>query len=264
MRSMPQHQYSKQYLEYSNEYQEYIAIRDMCKMMIALHEEDFDAAVDAWKKHEGPHYRLVRQAISMFNIFLVRKDQDPAEWARGYDASAGAEDESVRAMCRMTIALHQQDEDRAIDIWGSYPNARLAIETIGWLTLYLVRDGQDPLEWARGYESYAAQQAGCRPSLSDEKAEMLDRDVIRNDQPEESVGSVMNTTTCHYCEQPPAIRLWLDRESFEELNGPQRGPEAEKMFSASFFACTTHKMSLVRALGQMAKSTEVVRGEELA
>jgi hypothetical protein len=251
---MPQYEYSKQYLEYSNEYQEYIAIRDMCKMMIALHEEDFDAAADAWKQHEGPHYRLVRQAINMFNIFLVGKDQDPAEWARGYDAYAGAEDVSVRAMCRMTIALHQQDEDMAIDIWGTYPHIRLANETIGWLTIYLVRDGQDPLEWARGYEAYAAEQAGCRPSLSEENGTAMAT---------ESVESVMNTTTCHHCEQPAAIRLWLDRESFEELNGPQRGPEAEKKFSASFFACTTHKMSLVRALGQMAKSTSVVRGEEL-
>ena len=253
---MPQYQYSKQYLEYSNEYQEYIAIRDMCKMMIALHEEDFDAAADAWKQHEGPHYRLVRQAINMFSIFLVHKNQDPAEWARGYDASAGTEDESVRAMCRMMIALHQQDDDMAIDIWGTYPHVSLAMEAIEGLTVYLVRDGQDPLEWARGFEAYAAEQAGCRPSLSEEKAEILDRNVIRNDQPE--------GTTCHYCEQPSAIRFWLDRESFEELNGPQRGPEAEKMFSASFFACTAHKMSLIRALGQMAKSTEVVRGEELA
>ncbi len=166
---MPEYHYSKEYLEYSSEYQEYIAVRDMCKMMIALHEEDFDSAVDTWKKHEGPHYRLVQQAVRMFNIFLANKDQDPAEWARGYEAYAGAEDVSVRAMCRMTVALHQEDDDMALDVWNEYPHVRLATEAIGWLTTYLVRDGQNPVEWARGYEAYAAEQVGCRPSLSERK-----------------------------------------------------------------------------------------------
>jgi len=67
----------------------------------------------------------------MFSIFLVAKDEDPAEWARGYEAYAGAENVSVRAMCGMTVALHQEDDDMALDVWNEYTHARLATEAIG-------------------------------------------------------------------------------------------------------------------------------------
>jgi hypothetical protein len=194
---MPQYQPSKEYLKYSSEYQEYLAVRDMCRMMIALHEEDFDSAVDVWKKHEGPHYRLVLVAISTFIPYLVGKDQDPAEWARGYDAYAGAQDVSVRDMCRMTIALHQEDYDMALDIWNEHEgqHVRLATEAIGWVTTYLLRDGRDPVEWARGYEAYEAKQAGCQPSLTEEKAKMVEVNEIRNDQPEGFIPLAIAATT---------------------------------------------------------------------
>jgi hypothetical protein len=69
--------------------------------------------------------------------------------------------------------------------------------------------------------------------------------------------------TCYDCDRLPVLRLWLDRESFEKLHGQQLDLETEKLLSSSFFTCEEHKMSLVRALGQMAKSTEVIRGEDL-
>jgi hypothetical protein len=69
--------------------------------------------------------------------------------------------------------------------------------------------------------------------------------------------------TCYDCDRLPVLRLWLDRESFEKLHGQQLDPETEKLLSSSFFTCKEHKMSLVRALGRMAESTEVIRLEEL-
>jgi hypothetical protein len=170
---MPQYEYSKEYMEYTWQYREYLAVRDMCRMIIALHQEDFDTAAEVWNKHEGPHYRLTTHSINAFISYLAHNGQDPAEWARGYSAHMGSQNAAARDMCRMMIALYQEDDDTALSVWNEYDGTRdhirLAMQAMDALIAYYMRDGKDPAEWARGYEAFAAGQAGTQPSLTEEK-----------------------------------------------------------------------------------------------
>ena len=196
---MAEYQYSKEFLQYTREYQLYLAVRDMCTIMVALHREEYDRVAEAWKRHEGPHFHLTIQAINAFMDYLVRNGQDPAAWARDYDAYAGGEDISVRDMCRMMVALHRNDSNAAADVWNEHEGLhfKLATEAIHALRGYLMRDGQDPIEWARGYEAYAAEQAGCQPSLGGEKRAVAGDYLVRNDEPEGLTARAIEATTAN-------------------------------------------------------------------
>jgi len=198
--TMPQYQYSKKYLEYSSEYQTYIAIRDMCRLMIAICHEDFAAEADVWNKHEGPHYRLTAQSILSLIIYLKRTGQDPSEWARGYTVHAGSEDIQARDMSRMMIALHQEDDDTALNVWNEYVNENrahpsLAMQALVALIGYYERDGKDPIEWARGYEAYAAEIAGTQSSLSEKTSDSSEQNIINYDEPEGLIALAIAATT---------------------------------------------------------------------
>jgi hypothetical protein len=195
--TMPDYQYSQEFLQYTKEYQHYLAVRDMCTIMVALHRQDYEMAANTWNRHEGPHARLTITAISWFIDYLMSKGQDPAAWARDYDAHAGSEDISVRDMCRMMIALHHDDSDAAVDVWNEHegPHFKLATEAITGLRIYLVRNGQDPIEWASSFEAYGATQAGCQPSLGGEKRPIGENHLIRNTQQESLTDSAIAATT---------------------------------------------------------------------
>jgi hypothetical protein len=160
MKAMEQYEYSQEYLSCIWEYQEYLAVRGMCRLMIALHQQDYDVAADVWNKHEGPHYNLTRHAISALISYLVHNGKDPSEWALGYKEWAGSDDLVARDMCRIMIALSQEDYDAALDTWNNHEgrDLQIAMKATTLLTLHYERDGQDPIEWARGYEGFAAKQ----------------------------------------------------------------------------------------------------------
>jgi hypothetical protein len=170
---MPQYEYSKEYMGYTLEYREYLAVRDMCRMIIALYQQDFDTAAKVWNNHEGPHYKLTTHSISAFRSHLARNGNDPVEWARDYSAYMGSQDTAARDMCRMMIALYQDDYDAALGVWNEYDGTRdhirLAMQAIDGLIAFYIHNGQDPADWARGYEAFAAGQAGTQPSLTEGK-----------------------------------------------------------------------------------------------
>jgi hypothetical protein len=200
MVAMPQYQYSKKYLEYSLEYRAYITIRDMCRLMIAICREDFDAAADVWNKHEGPHYLLTAQSIQSLIIYLEKNGQDPSEWARGYTVHAGSEDIPARDMSRMMIALHQEDDDTAINVWSEYVNEHrahysLAMQALEALISFCGRDGQDPVGWARGHEAYAAEEAGTESSLTEKTPDVSEQNIINYDEPEGLIVLAIAATT---------------------------------------------------------------------
>jgi hypothetical protein len=196
---MPQYEYSNEYTEYTREYREYVAVRDMCRMMIALYQEDFGTAATVWNKHEGPHYNLTRHSIIVFTNHLERNGNDPVEWARGYSASVGSQDTVDRDMCRMMIALCQEDYDSAISVWNEYEGTRdhirLAMLAMNVFIADYMRDGKDPAEWARGYEAYAAGQAGTEPSLTEETSDVSEQNIINYNEPEELIALAIAATT---------------------------------------------------------------------
>lgn len=181
---MQEYEFSDQHPGFSEEYQDYLAVRDMCRMMIALHQRDYDAAADIWKKHQGPHYHLTRHAMNWLISHFVRNGQNPAGWARGYEESAGSSDTSARDMCRMVTALYREDPDAALDVWNQHdgPHIHIAMEAMTALAIYLVRDGEDPVERARGYEAYAAIAAGVRPSLTEDHPDAGEENAVRRDR----------------------------------------------------------------------------------
>jgi hypothetical protein len=181
---MQEHELSDEDLGYSEEYRDYLAVRDMCRMMIALHQRDYDAAADVWKKHPGPHHHLTRHAINWLISHFARNGQDPAGWARGYQESVGSADLPARDMCRMVTALYREDQDAALEVWNQHDGGHIhiAMEAMTALAIYLVRDGEDPVERARGYEAYAAIAAGVRPALTEDHPDAGEAGTGRRDR----------------------------------------------------------------------------------
>jgi hypothetical protein len=183
--------------EYSAQYREYLALRDMCRMMIALQQRDYNSAANIWKKHEGPHYHLTRHAITWLITHFAHSGQDPAGWARGYEEVADDTDASVRGMCRMMSALCREDYDAALDVWNEHdgPHVRIAMQAMTALATYLVYDGKDPVEQARGYEAFAAQQVGESPFLTIEAPGNDEGKTMHRNRPEALVALAIAVTS---------------------------------------------------------------------
>jgi hypothetical protein len=63
------------------------------------------------------------------------------------------------------------------------------------LIAYYGRDGEDPAEWARGYEAYAAEMAGTQSFLSEKASVSSEQNIINYDEPEGLIALAIAATT---------------------------------------------------------------------